>query len=269
MSPASAPSRPTKSLRSRTKPLAGPGSEQLRAAALHDVHGNLPALEAVLAEIDRDPVDLLVFGGDIAAGPFPRETIELAMGLDPVRFVRGNADRAMVEIFDGKSDPGTGLADAWAVGRLDQAHRDFLAGFEPTVRAAGALFCHATPHDDEPFVTVLTSDDAARETIGETEHPTVVIGHTHSQFDRQLGSLRLVNAGSVGMPYEDRPGAYWVLVRDGEPEHRRTDYDLEAAAERIRPTGWPIAEEWLEDNLLAVPTARGAAEFFENQRAKR
>ena len=95
-----------------------------------------------------------------------------------------------------------------------------------------------------------------------------MIGHTHSQFDWQLGDLRLVNAGSVGMPYEDAPGAYWVLVRDGEPEHRRTEYDLEAAAERIRPTGWPIAERWVNENLLTVPTARDAAEFFEQQRAR-
>ena len=96
-----------------------------------------------------------------------------------------------------------------------------------------------------------------------------MIGHTHSQFDRDLGDLRLVNAGSVGMPYEDEPGAYWVLVRDGEPEHRRTEYALAAAAERIRPTGWPIAERWVNENLLTVPTARDAAEFFERQRAKK
>jgi len=88
-------------------------------------------------------------------------------------------------------------------------------------------------------------------------------------YSAPYGDLRLVNAGSVGMPYEDAPGAYWVLVRDGEPEHRRTEYDLEAAAERIRPTGWPIAERWLDENLLTVPTARDAAEFFEQQRSQR
>jgi diadenosine tetraphosphatase ApaH/serine/threonine PP2A family protein phosphatase len=117
-----------------------------------------------------------------------------------------------------------------------------------------------------PFVTVLTPDDVAAETVGAVEQPTVVIGHTHTQFDRQLGALRLVNAGSVGMPYEDEPGAYWALVVDGQPELRRTAYDLDAAADRIRASGWPHAERWIPENLLAVPGLREAAEFFESQR---
>jgi predicted phosphodiesterase len=206
--------------------------------------------------------DAVVFGGDLAAGALPRETIALAHAAPNARYVQGNADREMLR---GREGPITG----WPSTQLGDDDRAFLASFELTVVLDDVLYCHATPYDDEPFVTVLTSDEAARETIGEVEHPTVVIGHTHSQFDRQLGDLRLVNAGSVGMPYEDAPGAYWLLVGNGEPEHRRTDYDLEAAAARIRATDWPIAERWVEENLLTVPTARGAAEFFENQRAGR
>jgi putative phosphoesterase len=230
----------------------------LRAAALHDVHGNLPALEAVLAELDRDPVDLLVFGGDIAAGPFPRETIELAMGLDPVRFVRGNADRAMVEIFDGKSDPGAGLADAWAVGRLDQAHRDFLAGFEPTVRAAGALFCHATPHDDEPIFTRASSDERVRALLGDIDDRLVVCGHTHMQFERTVDGIRVVNAGSVGLSY-GTTDACWAVVEDGDVELRRTPYDREA----VRASAFARADEFLEehseDEVVALFEAQAAA----------
>ncbi len=157
----------------------------------------------------------------------------------------------------------------WPSTQLDDDDRAFLSSFELTVVLDEVLYCHATPHDDEPFVTVHTTPEIARNTIGEVEQPTVVIGHTHSQFDWQLDDLRLVNAGSVGMPYEDRPGAYWALARDGDLELRRTDYDLDAAAERIRRTAWPIAEEWVNDNLLTVPTARDAAEFFEAQRARR
>jgi predicted phosphodiesterase len=203
----------------------------------------------------------VVFGGDLAAGALPRETIALARGVPNARYVQGNADREMIR---GREGPITG----WPSTQIDDDDRAFLSSFELTVVLDDVLYCHATPYDDEPFVTVLTSDAVARETIGDVEQPTVVIGHTHSQFDRRLGDLRLVNAGSVGMPYEDRPGAYWVLARDGEPELRRTGYDLEAAAERIRPTEWPIALEWVEDNLLTVPTARDAAEFFEQQRAR-
>ena len=216
----------------------------------------------MLRELEELGPDVVVFGGDLAAGALPRETLALARGVTKARYVQGNADREMLRGTDG---PITG----WPSTQLQEDDREFIASFELTVVLDDVCYCHATPHDDEPFVTVITPPDIARETIGETEQPTVVIGHTHSQFDRQLGDLRLVNAGSVGMPYEDEPGAYWVLVRDGEPELRRTAYDVDRAAERIRATGWPIAERWVDENLLTVPTARGAAEFFEKQRAQR
>jgi putative phosphoesterase len=235
----------------------------VRVAALYDVHGNLPALEAVLAELDDVRPDLVVFGGDLGAGALPRETIARARTVPKARFVQGNADRVMAT--GGETGPMTG----WPATQIDDADREFLGSFELTVVVDGVLYCHATPHDDEPFVTVLSTPEFARETIGEVEQPTVVIGHTHSQFDWQLGDVRLVNAGSVGMPYEDEPGAYWLLVGDGEPERRRTEYDLDAAAARIRATGWPIAGRWAAENLLAVPSAREAAEFFESQRRAR
>jgi diadenosine tetraphosphatase ApaH/serine/threonine PP2A family protein phosphatase len=213
----------------------------------------------VLAELEQLAPDLTVFGGDVAAGPLPCETIARLRALDGARFVRGNADRMMAAGTE------EGLA-AWAAKQLDDEHREFLRSFEPSIVLDGVLYCHATPSDDEPFVTVLTPDDLARETIGDVEQDVVVIGHTHSQFDRRLGDLRLVNAGSVGMPYEDAPGAYWALLSDGEPEFRRTQYDLDAAADRIRSSGWPMADRWIEDNLRNVPSAREAAEFFESQR---
>ena len=216
----------------------------------------------MLRELEEVAPDSVIFGGDLAAGALPRETIALARGVPNARYVQGNCER---EMLSGREGPITG----WPSTRLEGEDREFLSEFELTVVLDDVCSCHATPHDDEPFVTVITPPEAARETIGETEQPTVVIGHTHSQFDWQLGDLRLVNAGSVGMPSEDAPGAYWVLVRDGEPEHRRTEYDLEAAAERIRPTGWPIAERWVNENLLTVPPAREAAEFFERQRSQR
>jgi diadenosine tetraphosphatase ApaH/serine/threonine PP2A family protein phosphatase len=164
---------------------------------------------------------------------------------------------------------GEGPIAGWPATQIDEDERAFLAASQLTIALDGVLYCHATPTADEPFVTVLTPDEIARETIGPVDEPTVVIGHTHSQFDRRLGDLRLVNAGSVGMPYEDEPGAYWALLRDGEPELRRTAYDLEAAAERVRATGWPIANRWADENLLSVPAPREAAEFFESQRPRR
>jgi len=232
----------------------------VRIAALYDVHGNLPALEAVLAELEAVEPDAIVFGGDVAAGALPRETIDLLRSLDGAHFVRGNCERDMLEGVG--SDPLTG----WAAAQLDEEQRRFLASFELSVVVDDVLYCHATPHHDLPFVTVLTPDDLARELLGDVPQPTVVIGHTHSQFDRRLGDVRAVNAGSVGMPYENRAGAYWLLVDGGEPVFRRTEYDLDAAAERIRASGWPLAERWIPENLLSVPSARQAAEFFESQR---
>ena len=228
-------------------------------AALYDVHGNLPALEAVLDELERVRPDVILFGGDVAAGPMPRETIERLRRVPEARFVRGNGDRMLVEGTE------EGLA-AWASEQLDDDDRAFLSSFPLTLVLDDVLYCHATPYDDEPFVTVLTPDDVARGIIGDVDQSIVVIGHTHTQFDRRLGDVRLVNAGSVGMPNEDAPGAYWLLVRDGEPELRHTAYDLDAAAERIRASGWPPAEKWISENLVSVPTGAEAAAFFESQR---
>jgi putative phosphoesterase len=234
-----------------------PGGEGVRIAALYDVHGNLPALDAVLAEVDRERVDLLVFGGDVAAGPFPRETIERLVELPGARFVRGNADRVMVEIFDGEREVEGGLIDEWAVGQLERRHRDFLASFEPTVSAGGALFCHATPHDDEPIFTRVSPDERVRALLGEVDERLVVCGHTHMQFDRTVEGIRVVNAGSVGLPYGTTE-ACWAIVEDGDVELRRTAYDREA----LRRSGFAKVGDFLEEH-----SEEEAIEFFEAQAA--
>jgi len=231
----------------------------MRVAALYDVHGNLPALEAVLAELKDLRPDAVLFGGDLAAGPMPRETIDLVRSIEGARFVCGNCDREMLESHPG---PYTG----WPGAQLDEEQRRFLAAFEPGIVLDDVLYCHATPYDDEPFVTIFTPDHLASEIVGEVDQPTVVIGHSHSQFDRRLGVVRLVNAGSVGMPYENEPGAYWALVDAGEPQLRRTSYDAEAAAERMRGSGWPELEGWLVDKLLTVTSAQEHAAMLESRR---
>ncbi len=227
-------------------------------AALYDVHGNLPALEAVLAELDEVQPDLLLFGGDVAAGPLPHETIACLRGLD-ARFVLGNADRILIDGLLG------GMFD-WATAQVTEADRAFLRGFEPSVGVDGVLYCHSTPASDEAVITILTPDRLARELLGEVDHAVVVQGHTHTQFDRRLADVRLVNAGAVGMPNADEPGAYWLLVDGGEPHHRRTEYDLEAAAARLRRSEWPLVEEWLATRVLRPLRPREAAEAAEARR---
>lgn len=244
----------------------------MRVAALYDVHGNLPALEAVLREVEAEAPDLVVFGGDVAAGPMPRETVERLMAIRrPTRFVRGNADREVVAAFDGDSAGAVPESvrhlTEWVARQLDRAHRDFLAAFEPivVVPVAGlgeVLFCHGTPRGDTEIVTPATPDARLRAVLAGVAQRTIVCGHTHVRHDRAIDGIRVVNAGSVGMPYADEPGAYWAMLGPGI-ELRRTRYDLDDAARRVRASGYPDAGEFAAVNVLRPPTAAEAIAAFE------
>ena len=236
----------------------------MRVAALHDVHGNLPALEAVLADVEREDVDLIVFGGDVAAGLLPTETIERLMELEDARFVMGNADRILVELFDGSDQSKEGLIDVWCAGQLERPHRDFLASFEPTVVVGDVCVCHATPHSDEEVFTRISPDERVRELLGDTAQSVVVCGHTHMQFDRTVDGIRVVNAGSVGMPY-GTTDACWALVDGTDVEQRRTPYDLEAAAERLRASGHSMRDQLIAENVLTSPSEEQVTAFFEGR----
>jgi predicted phosphodiesterase len=202
----------------------------MRVAALYDIHGNLPALDAVLAEVDALGVDRLVVGGDVSGGAFPRETVERLRGLgDRVLWLRGNCERELVD--PPERDEGPAADDRRrALELLTDEQVAFLAGLPETVHLeipgdGAVLFRHATPWNDLDIVTPLTSQ-ARVERILEGVAPeidVVVVGHTHMQEDRPTRP-RWVNAGSVGMPYEDEDGAYWALLGPGV-ELRRTAYE--------------------------------------------
>jgi putative phosphoesterase len=208
----------------------------LRVAALYDVHGNLPALEAVLAEVDAD---LILVGGDVAAGPWPSETMERLHALgDRVRFIRGNADRE-VAAPNGQEGLAPPQLMEFVRERLSPEQLGFLASLPLTesveVDGLGSvLFCHATPRDDEELLTRISPDEHWRAALVGVRDSVVVFGHTHVQFERDVGDVHLVNAGSVGMPYENEPGAYWALLGPGI-ELRRTQYE----PGDIAASGWP------------------------------
>jgi predicted phosphodiesterase len=245
-------------------------------AALYDVHGNLPALEAVLADRAFARADAVVVGGGVAAGPLPAEVLDrLAALVLPVRWVRGNADREVVASFDrGDTDPSlyapddpAARADAFTAGRITRAHRDLLAGFEDVVRIDGALYCHGSPRRDDEIITALTSEERLTPMLDGVQEALVVCGHTHHQFDLRAGAQRVVNAGSVGMPYQGEPGAYWLLVADGEPEHRRTVYAVDAAAAAIRASGFPDVDDLIRESLVEPVEAAWVARHFEDRAA--
>jgi 16S rRNA processing protein RimM len=196
----------------------------LRVAALYDVHGNLPALDAVLAEVPEDA--LIVVGGDVVAGPFPSETLERLRGIgERVRWLRGNADRELTPGEEGRAPP---EHLAWVRARLSEEQVAFLFGLPPTLTldvdgVGRVLFCHATPQNDEDVFTQITPAERIAEWFAGVEADVVVCGHTHMQFDRTIGNLRVVNAGSVGWPYEDVDGAYWAWLGP-DVEHKRTPY---------------------------------------------
>ena len=241
----------------------------MRIAVISDVHANLPALRAVLADIKAAAPDAVVSCGDLAAGPLPSPAIGLLRGLDiPVHCVRGNADRGMIEAFDGTADPAaTHEDDIWAGTQLTHGERDYLATFAATLTAdidelGPVLFCHATPRSDEEIILATSSQQHLDAALAGVQQPTVVCGHTHMQFDRQAGRHRLVNPGSVGMPYGP-PGAYWALLGPGV-SLRRTSYDLQAAAREIRQTSrWHKAESFAAEHILHPPSADDALAFFQ------
>ena len=186
-------------------------------AVLADVHGNLPALSAVLAEPDVAAADAVVLLGDIALGPMPAQTLEVLAGLgERAIWVHGNCERQMVAAFDGVTVPGPNGPQASASAALiSRRHRDLLDRLPLTVTleidGLGVCgFCHASPRRDDEMLLVDSPAerwDAALSGLG-AEVGTVVCGHTHMPFDRLAAGRRVVNPGSVGMPYGP-PGAHW------------------------------------------------------------
>lgn len=248
----------------------------MRVAAIYDIHGNLPALEAVLQEIEQARVDQLVVGGDVVAGPMPGETLDRLLNLDmPVQFIKGNADREIVAQMAGENVgavPDEVLEIIrWVAEQLSPEQGQLLAEWPLTYQAkvegiGQVLFCHATPRNDTDVFTRLTPEERLLPIFAGVQTDLVVCGHTHMQFDRMVGQVRVVNAGSVGMPYGD-PGACWLLLGTGI-ELRRTEYDGEAAAATIRATHYPQAKNFAAHNILQVPSEAEALELFTQMEMK-
>jgi putative phosphoesterase len=241
----------------------------MRVGALYDIHGNLPALEAVLDEVRREGVDRIVVGGDIVPGPMPRETISTLLDLPvPVEFIQGNGEHDLLALHRGEAlnRVPEQFHDVmrWVVEELPPEHMSELVTWPPTLRLeitglGDVVFCHATPRDDNEIFTRITPEDRLRPIFEVTNADLVVCGHTHMQFDRTIGRVRVVNAGSLGMPFGN-PGAYWLLLGSG-PELRCTPYNFAAATERIAATDYPQVSQF---DLVHPPTEKQMLEVFES-----
>jgi putative phosphoesterase len=210
--------------------------------ALYDIHGNLDALEAVLADPRAAQPDAVVVGGDTVPGPFARETLARLDELSaPMHWVRGNGEREVAAAIGAPA----AAPDDWAARTAaitaaelgdDRAH---ALGKQPlTVQLDDVLFCHATPRRDDEILTRAFHARRWEPALQGVTAKLVVAGHTHQQDDRTVSGVRFVNAGSVGLPYEGDGAACWLWLTDGRPQLRHTIYDAAAAGTRILD-GWP------------------------------
>lgn len=241
-----------------------------RVAALYDVHGNLPALEAVLDELRGEEVDRIVVGGDVFPGPLALETFTRLQKLEQsAQFIIGNCEAALLAAREGK-DPGRMPESAknamrWCAAQISADDERVLRSWPKTITLlieslGEVLFCHGTPRNENEAFTRLTPESAVLPAFAGVEARVVVCGHTHMQFDRTIGNVRVVNAGSVGMPF-GKTGADWLLLGP-DVELRHTNYDLLRAAARVRATSYPEAEEFAAKHVLTSPDEASMLELF-------
>jgi putative phosphoesterase len=242
----------------------------MRVAALYDIHGNLPALEAVLQEVEQSGIDQIVVGGDVVLGPMSRECLDRLLEIQiPIHFIQGNCEVAVLaQMMNEHKEilPEKVLEDIhWTAKQLLPAHKELLASWPKTItleigELGTIFFCHATPRSQTEIFTRFTPENKLLPIFEMLNVGFVVCGHTHMQFDRRIGKVRVINAGSIGMPF-GKPGAYWLLLGPNV-ELRHTAYDIINAAKLIRKTAYPNVEEFAKNSVLQPPSEDAMLEIF-------
>ncbi len=218
-------------------------------ALLYDVHGNLPALEAVLADARAAGADRFLLGGDYALfGPWPADTVAALQALENAIWIRGNVDRWSAHPDQAGEDPTLQRAIAACRAELGDELAHQLGDLQEQVVIDGIRYCHASPASDMRSFLPEPAEEDSELLAGATER-TVVFGHTHLQFRRRhADGIELLNPGSVGMPLDGDHRAAYALVHDGGGiEHRRTAYDHERSAaamrDRFGDVDWAVRTE--------------------------
>ena len=216
----------------------------MRLAVVSDIHGNLPALEAVLADLEQARPDAVVLGGDLAlGGPHPVEVVERLRQLGWPS-VLGNTDEALDENrLPEKLRAGfVGLAAARTREMLGPGRVAWLTSRPLEWRSDGVAVVHATPDDCWAIVAHDAPDERLREVYGAAGAPNAVYGHIHHAFVRELGGLTVANSGSVSLSLDGDTRACYALIDGGRIEHRRVEYDIEQVASDFEAIDYPNAK---------------------------
>ena len=215
----------------------------MRVLALYDIHGNIDALEAVLADPAAGGPDVVLVGGDAVPGPFAAAVLDRLAAIEaPVHLLRGNGEREVAAAVGAPAAAGDDLAAVTAAitaAELGEERAAALGALPLTLELDGVLYCHASPRRDDEMLTRLSTPERWAAALAGVTAPVVVGGHTHQADDRRSGAVRFLNAGSVGLPYEGDGAARWLWVEDGAPAARRTPYDAARAGARMVAAGWP------------------------------
>lgn len=241
-----------------------------KVAAIYDLHGNLPALEAVIKDIYQEKVDCIIMGGDIVPGPMPYETLSYLLSCDiPIEFIQGNGEvDALLEMRGiGASRVPKQFREVvkWSAKQLQPKYEEVLSSWKKTLQVSieglgEVLFCHATPRDDNEIFTRLTLEDKLLPIFSKLNVDVVVCGHTHMQFDRMIGKVRVVNAGSVGMPF-GKQGADWLIL-ESDIKFCHTIYNLDEAIDRILSTEYPQVKEFVNSYIKEPPSEELMLKLF-------
>ena len=244
----------------------------MKIATIYDIHANPTALLSVLKDIQNYEVDLIVIGGDVIAGPFPTETLTILTEIKtPTKFILGNAESEVIRYINGK--PVNGLSNRaneeakWVANQISSSHKTFIKNWSKTFQAVikevgTVLFCHATPGSDIEIFTRISSNQRILKLFDGVRASIIICGHTHMPFDLKFGKSRIINSGSVGMPFGTNQ-ASWLLI-DQQINFMTTSYDIQMAAQLISTSNYPYKESFIRNNVLNVPEEQKALNMLES-----